>query len=166
MKWFSNSNARNVIIAASVAAITALVMTTAPALAGNSAPNATPSPVIISGHRSLAVINGPTTIARLALPAGSWTIFAKADVSTVSGPVELHCKLKAGNSSDHTDTELENGGTAATTENFVLNVVHKFARASAALLSCDSAGVVVNVSSIRMTAIKAGKLTIETLMLV
>src|SRR5262249_31405720 len=150
MKWFSGSNARTTIIAAGVAAVTALVMTTAPALAGNSAPNATPSPVIISGHRSLAIISRATNIARLALPAGSRPVTAKADVSTAGGgPVELHCKLKAGNSSDHTDPELESGGSGAFTENISLNVVHKFARAGAALLSCDSSGVTVDVIAIK-----------------
>jgi hypothetical protein len=164
MKW---SNARTAIVSCGVAAATAFGVAAAPALAGNRAPNATPSPVILSGTRSLAVINGSTTIARLGLPAGSWVVFAKADASTAGGgPVQLHCTLKAGSSSDHTDPELESGGTGAFDENIALNVAHKFAKAGAALLSCNSSGVTVDVVSIKMTAIKAGKLSIVSLQLV
>ena len=160
------SNVRTVLVSGGVAAVTALVMTTAPALAGGR-PGATPSPVIISGTRTLAIINGNSAIARLALPAGSWAVFVKADVSTQGGgPVQLHCTLTAGNSSDHTDPELESGGTSAFTENIALNVAHKFAKAGAALLKCNSSGVTVDVISVKMTAIKAGKLSIVKLQLV
>jgi hypothetical protein len=164
------SNVRTVLVSGGVAAVTALVMTTAPALAGSrpsATPGATPSPVIISGTRTLAIINGNTAIARLALPAGSWAVFVKADVSTQGGgPVQLHCTLTAGSSSDHTDPELESGGSSAFTENIALNVAHKFARAGAALLKCNSSGVTVDVISVKMTAIKAGKLSIVKLQLV
>jgi hypothetical protein len=164
MKW---SNARTAVVSASVAAATAFGVAAVPALAGNRAPSATPTPLIISGTRSLGIINGATTVARLALPAGSWTVFAKADVSTAGGgPVQLHCTLKAGTATDHTDPELESGATGAFDENIALNVSHKFAKAGAALLSCNSSGVTVDVISIKMTAIKAGKLSIVSLQLV
>jgi len=91
----------------------------------------------------------------------------KADVSTAGGgPVQLHYTLTAGDSSDHTDPEPESGGTAAFVENIVLNVAHKFATAGAALLSCNTSGVTVDVISVKMTAIKAGKLSIVSLQLV
>jgi hypothetical protein len=123
--------------------------------------------VILSGTRTLAIISGNTTIARMALPAGSWVVFAKADASTAGGgPVQLHCTLTAGSSSDHTDPELESGGAGAFDENIALNVAHKFASAGAALLSCNSSGVTVDISSIKITAIKAGKLSIVSLQLV
>lgn len=165
MNWL---NVRTMIVSGAVAAVTALIMTTAPALAGAPArPSATPSPVIISGTRTLGIIDGNKAVARLAVPAGSWVIFAKADVSTGGGgPVELHCTLKAGSSSDHTDPELESGGTSAFVENIALNVAHKFAKAGAALLSCNTSGVTVDVISVKMTAIKAGKLSIVSLQLV
>jgi hypothetical protein len=168
MKRLSGTNLRTAIVAAGVAAVTALALTAVPAVAGNAAaPQATPSPVIISGTRTLAIISGPTTVARLGLPAGSWIVFAKADVSTAGGgPVQLHCTLKAGSSSDHTDPELEAGGTSAFDENISLTVAHKFASANAALLSCNSSGVTVDIISIKMTAIKAGKLSIVSLQLV
>jgi hypothetical protein len=165
MNWL---NVRIMIVSGAVAAVTALIMTTAPALAGAPArPSATPSPVIISGTRTLGIIDGNKAVARLALPKGSWAVFVKADVSTQGGgPVELHCTLKAGSSSDHTDPELESGSTSAFTENIALNVVHKFARAGAALLSCNTSGITVDVTSVKMTAIKAGKLSIVSLQLV
>jgi hypothetical protein len=72
----------------------------------------------------------------------------------------------AASSSDHTDPELENTGTGAFVENIALNVAHKFASAGAALLSCNSSGVTVDISSIKITAIKAGKLSIVSLQLV
>jgi hypothetical protein len=147
--------------------MTTLVLAAVPAVAGNSAaPSATASPVILSGTRALAIISGNTTIARMALPAGSWVVFAKADVSTGGATaVELHCTLTAGSSSDHTDPELETGGTSAFNENIALNVAHKFASAGAALLSCNSSGVTVDITSIKITAIKAGKLSIVSLQL-
>jgi hypothetical protein len=163
MKW---SNARTAIVSCGVAAATAFGVAAAPALAGNRAPSATPSPVILSGTSKLAVPNGPTTIARLGLPKGSWVVFVKADVSAVSGgPVQVHCTLKAGSSSDHTDPALDDR-TGAFEENIALNVAHKFASAGAALLSCDNSGANVDVISIKMTAIKAGKLSIVSLQLV
>jgi hypothetical protein len=163
MKW---SNARTAIVSCCVAAVTALGVAAVPALAGSRAPSATATPVILSGTRTSAEINGQTTIARLGLPKGSWVVFAKADVSTAGGgPVQLHCTLKAGSSSDHTDPELESG-TGAFDENIALNVAHKFANAGAALLSCNSSGVVVDVVSVKMTGIKAGKLSIVSLQLV
>ncbi|HEX6934438.1 MAG TPA: hypothetical protein VF162_20005 [Streptosporangiaceae bacterium] len=94
-------------------------------------------------------------------------MFVKADVSTADGgPGQLHCTLTAGNSSDHTDPELESSGTGIFDENIALNVAHKFATAGAALLSCNSSGVTVDVISVKMTAIKAGKLSIVSLQLV
>ena len=163
MKW---SNARTAMVSCGVAAVTAFGVAAAPALAGNRAPSAAPSPVILSGTNKLAVPNGLRTIARLGLPKGSWVVFAKADISAVGGgPVQVHCTLKAGSSSDHTDPELEDG-TGAFDENFALNVAHKFANAGAALLSCDNSGANVDVISIKMTAIKAGKLSIVSLQLV
>jgi|SRR5215470_3259686 len=163
MKW---SNTRTAMVSCGVAAVTAFGVAAAPALAGSAAPSATATPIILSGTRAFAEINGQTTIARLGLPKGSWVVFAKADVSTASGPVQLHCRLKAGGSSDHTDPELESGAAGAFDENIALNVAHKFAHAGAALLSCNSSGVVVDVISVKMTAIKAGKLSIVSLQLV
>ena len=163
-RWIAR-NATTVIVSGAVAAAAALVLAGSPALAGKSAARAaTATPVIISGFKPLVIISGAATVATLPLPAGSWAIFAKADTTTQGGgPVELHCQLVAGTSSDHTDPELEAGGTAAFTENIALNVAHAFSAPGSAKLNCDSSGVTVDVVSIKITAIKAGTLKIVKL---
>jgi broad specificity polyphosphatase/5'/3'-nucleotidase SurE len=156
-------NAPTVIVSGAVAAATAAVLAGAPALARSTITRVTPTPVIISGSKSLAILTSAATVtvARLPLPAGSWAIFAKADTSTQGGTaVEFHCTLIAGNSVDHTDPELEQGGSSAFTENIALNVAHRFSGPGSASLVCNSSGFTVDVSSIKITAIKAGTMTI------
>jgi len=165
MKW---SNARTAIVSCGVAAATAFGVAAGPAFAGSRAPSATPSPVILSGTTKVVFANGNRPIARLGLPTGSWVVFVKADVSNLSlpgtGQVRVHCTLKAGSSTDHTDPVLDDQ-SGVFDQNIALNVAHKFAHAGAALLSCDNSGANVEVISIKMTAIKAGKLSIVSLQL-
>ena len=165
MKWPGGSNVRTAVVAAGVAAVTAVVMAGVPALAGSAASSAPTPPVIIAGAKSgVVIITGASTVARLSLPAGSWSVYAKADVSTQGGgPVELHCTLQAGSSTDLTLPQLESGGTSAFTENISLSVAHRFLSPGRAVLSCNSFGVTVDVSSIKITAIKAGTLTLVKL---
>jgi hypothetical protein len=164
MKLISGTIARAAVVSCGIAAVTAAVVTAAPALGAARRANAAASaatPVIISGFKNLATISGSATVATLPIPAGRWAIFAKADVSTQGGgPVELHCVLKAGTTADHTDPELESGGTSAFNENIALNMAHTFTGAGSAALSCDSSGVAVDVTWIKITAIKAGTLRV------
>ncbi len=153
-------NANTVIVSGAVAAVTAAVLAGAPALAGSSTTAAPTGPVVITGSKGLAIISGAATVATLTVPAGRWAIFAKADASTAGGgPVQLHCTLSAGTRVDHTDPELEAGGTAAFDENIALNVAHRFSRRGNVSLACNSSGITVDVRSIKITAIKARRLT-------
>jgi hypothetical protein len=164
MTRLTGRNATTVIVAGGVAAVTAAVMAGSPALAGKSPARAAATPLIISGSKELVILTGAATVAKLPLPAGGWAIFAKADASTQGGgPVQLHCQLKAGTSTDHTDPELEAGGSAAFDENIALNVAHKFSAPGSATLACNSSGVTVDMVSIKITAIKAGTLQIVKL---
>ncbi len=127
-------NANTVIVSGAVAAVTAAVLAGAPALAGSSTTAAPTGPVVITGSKGLAIISGAATVATLTVPAGRWAIFAKADASTA-------------------------GGTAAFDENIALNVAHRFSRRGNVSLACNSSGITVDVRSIKITAIKARRLT-------
>jgi len=159
MKTFSRTNVLTAVVSSGIAAMTALVVTGAPSAgAVRLTPSVTATPVIISGSKASVIITTTATVT-LPLPAGRWAIFAKADASTQGGgPVQFHCTLKAGTSKDHTDPELESGGSAAFDENIALNVAHKFTGAGSAVLSCNSSGVTVDLVSVKITAIKAGTL--------
>lgn len=163
MKLLSRPNLRTTIISAGVAAVTALVAAGGPALAQGSAPTTTPpSPVIVAGAKAGPVFlftASYTTLGTLHLTAGSWTIFAKAEV--VGQTVLLHCRLVAGADNDHADPQID--GSTVDSQEVALNVTHVFASAGTAVLSCNSSGVSVAISSIKMTAIKAGTLTKVTL---
>jgi hypothetical protein len=151
-------NAKTVIISGTVAACTAAVMAGAPALA-SSLRAAAPSPLIIAGSKHIDFLPGTPTVATMSLPAGSWAIFAKADLS-VGADVQMHCKLIAGNSSDQTDPQMR---FATFDQGIALNVTHRFGRPGSVKLTCDSSGVSVAVINIKITAVKAGKLTIASL---
>ncbi len=136
------------------AAVAAAVVISVPALAGNSAASA-PSPEVIFGFKNVITITGAKTIGKLSLPAGGWVIFAKADALPVSGTAQLLCKLTAGNSEDQTPPE-----PSAFLENFALSIAHTFTRPGSATLTCDSFSATVNLIKVKITAIKAGTLSV------
>lgn len=155
MTRFPARYARLLITAAAAAAVTAAVMT-APALAAGSAASA-PSPAVVFGFKNMITITGTKTIGTLRLPSGGWVIFATADARIVTGsiPVELLCTLTAGNSEDQTPPE-----PSEFLPNFALSIAHKFTRPGSAALTCDTFGATVNLIKVKITAIKAGTLSI------
>lgn len=157
MKWFSGSNVRTIVISCGVAAVTALAVAGVPALAQGSAPAATATPVIVSGvgHHTVFLSNSvPVTLGTLHLARGSWTIFAKAEVSGMTD--QLHCKLAAGSDSDVSTTNID--ASADFDEQVALNATHVFRGAGNVVFSCNSFGASEGVVNIKMTAIKAGTL--------
>jgi hypothetical protein len=157
MKWFNGSNVRTIVISCGVAAVTALAVAGVPALAQGSAPAATATPVIVSGvghHTVFLSTSGNVTVGTLHLARGSWTIFAKAEVSGATD--QLHCKLAAGSDSDLSTTNID--GTSDFDEQVALNTTHVFGSAGSAVFTCDSFGPSEAIMNIKMTAIKAGTL--------
>jgi len=158
MKWFIGSNVRTIVISCGVAAITALAVAGVPALAQGSAPAATATPVIVSGvgHHTvfLTSSSGNVTLGTLHLARGSWTIFAKAEVSGATD--QLHCKLAAGSDSDVSTTNID--ASSDFDEQVALNATHVFRSAGSAVFTCDAFGPSEAVFNIKMTAIKAGTL--------
>jgi hypothetical protein len=155
----AKSGVRTAVLSGGVAALTALAVAGAPALAQNSAPSDTPTPpVIVSGvgHSTVFLSTATfTTLGKLHLGAGSWTVFAKAEVTGQT--VLLHCRLTAGTDSDLIDPSID--GSTVYSQEVTLNVTHVFASAGNAVFACNSSGVSVAANQIKMTAIKAGKLT-------
>src|SRR5262252_6385704 len=97
MKPFSRTNVVTAVVSSGIAAMTAIVVSGAPSAgAARLTPAVTATPVIISGSKASVIVTTTATVT-LPLPAGRWAIFAKADANTQGGgPVEFHCKLKAG----------------------------------------------------------------------
>jgi hypothetical protein len=158
MKWFNGSNVRTIVISCGAAAVTALAVASVPALAQGSAPAATATPVIVSGvgHHTvfLTSSSGNVTLGTLHLARGSWTIFAKAEVSGATD--QLHCKLAAGSDSDLSTTNID--GASDFDEQVALNATHVFGGTGSVVFSCNGFGASEGIFNIKMTAIKAGTL--------
>jgi hypothetical protein len=155
-------NARTVIVAGGVAAVTAAVMAGAPAMARIATASATPSPVIISGFKDgpVSISNASQNVlARLRLPQGSWAIFGKAWVDDVGIAVDMDCRLVAGGDFDQARAALSQGVGAPSDETIAMNVVHRFGSPGMVKFECKSFGAAVDVNFIKITAIKAGQLT-------
>jgi hypothetical protein len=157
-------NAKTVAVAGAVAAVTAAVMSGAPALAGAaSSVSAAPSPVIVAGFKNGPVDvtgSGLHTVATMHVPAGSWAIFAKAWVLNLSSSyVEPDCRLVAGGASDSSRPLIEPNGQSASAATLAFNVIHKFTSAGTAKVECNAFGTDIQINMIKVTAIKAGKLT-------
>lgn len=164
MKWFSGSGVRTAIISGGVAAATALVITGSPALAQRSAPTASGAPIIVTGSSGTKTVflgghGNFVTLGKLRLASGGWTIFAKAEVSGQTD--QLHCRLVAGNNSDAVDPQIE--GSTVFDQEVALNVAHVFRSAGSVTFACNSSGASEALNNIKMTAIKAGTLTIVRL---
>jgi hypothetical protein len=162
MRGAFSRNAKTALISAAVAAVTAAVMAGAPALARNTVARTAPSPVIVAGFKNGPVAltgSGLTTVAKLHVPSGAWAIFAKAWILNLSSStLEPDCRLVAGSSSDNSHPSLgPNTSTPATA--LALNVVHRFKAASTVTMKCNSFSFPMDVIQIKITAIKAGKLT-------
>jgi hypothetical protein len=163
MKRFSGSGVRTAVISGGVAAVTALVITGSPALAQRSAPTAGGTPVIVTGAGNHTVFLGGhsnyVTVGTLHLVSGSWTIFAKAEVEGVTD--RLHCKLSAAGNSDAVNPQIDE--SAVPDQEVVLNMAHVFRSAGNVVFACNGSGFDMAVFNIKMTAIRAGTLTMVRL---
>jgi len=158
-----SGNAKTAAVAAAVAAVTAAVMAGAPALARNVAARAAATPVIVAGFKNGPVSvtgSGLKTIATMHVPAGRWAIFGKAWLLNLDD-VDLapDCRLVAGTSSDSARGGLGHNHNDVNTMNVSLNVIHTFRTAGTVTMKCNVFNVHVQANSIKITAIKAGKLT-------
>jgi hypothetical protein len=169
MKLKSRWTTKSVLVPAAVAAVTAAVMAAAPALAQSPAHRpaqaAAAVPVIKTGWKNgpVAVGTSATTVASMPLAQGSWAIFAKAWLHGGSNPSLVTCNLTAGADYDNATTALETGASSAYAEPIALNVGHKFASAGSVTLACTNSSGTVSANYIKITAVKAGTLTIVKL---
>ena len=169
MNLTSRWNMKSILVPAAVAAVTAAVMAGAPALAqspAHGAAQAAATPIIKTGFKNGPVtVTGSTlkTVASMSLGAGNWAIFAKAFLHGGAAPSVVTCQLTAGADFDPADAALETGPSTAFEQTIALNVAHKFATAGSVTLACKSPGTTVSVNFIKITAIKAGTLTIVQL---
>jgi hypothetical protein len=164
MKRFSSSGVRTAIISGGVAAMTALVITGSPAFAQRSAPAVGGTPIIVTGSSGAKTVflgghNNFVTLGKLRLATGGWTIIAKAEVSGETD--QVHCRLAAGGNSDAVDPQID--GSTVFNQEVVLNVAHVFRSAGSVTFACNGSGASEALNNIKMTAIKAGTLTMVRL---
>jgi hypothetical protein len=156
-------NAKTAVISAAVAAATAAVMAGAPALARTTVARAAPSPVIVSGFKNGPVLvtgSGLKTIATMHVPSGHWAISGKAWALNLGSVfLEVDCRLVAGTSSDSSRPVVGPNGQNVSAATLAFNVIHTFKTAGTVTVRCNSFGVSLQVNQIKITAIKAGKLT-------
>jgi hypothetical protein len=132
-----------------------------------------PRPVVVAGNRVGPVdVRGGNvfgTIASMNLAAGAWSILAKAEVVNTTSEATtvrlVHCRLVAGSDADQVQLNPVGAGADSGEQMIVLNVVHRFAGAGIVRLQCsaDAATGDIEASLIRVTAVKAGRLTQETI---
>jgi len=109
MRGIVGQNARTIVTSAIVAAVTAAVMATVPALARPAAPAGNSIPFIDSQSKSLVTLNSSAAKAAftVTLPAGNWTIFLRADASTLGATADqINCELVAGKQTNSTPLQL------------------------------------------------------------
>jgi hypothetical protein len=156
------------------AAVVAVTLGTAlgpPAVARPGRP--LPPPVVVAGNRvgPVDIHGGNTfgTIGTLHLPAGAWSVVAKALVVNTTGSIfTVHvttCRLVAGSDRDRVQLAPLGGGVDSSEQVAVLNVVHRFAAAGLARLQCaaDAATGDLQATFVRMSALRAGRVTVETI---
>jgi len=119
-------------------------------------------------HDAPVTITGPAVVPvlTLALPAGSYAISAKTWlINNHSGPIptsDLECYLVAGGDTDtvQTSTTKADGGLTAPNRVAVsLQVLHTFASAGNAVLSCTGFGVSSAANQSKITAVQVGSIS-------
>lgn len=102
-------------------------------------------------------------IASLELPRGRWAILAKLNPVMVdfSDTGFVRCRLEAGSDEDRTEHTIFDISTTQSRLVLGLQIVHNFPRpgGGAARLRCESSVQEVEARFIRITAVKAGRLT-------
>src|SRR5262249_2991578 len=103
---------------------------------------------------------GQHTVATMHVPAGSWAIFAKAWVLNLSGNfVQVDCRLVAGAAQDASRPVVAPNGLNVSAATLAFNVIHKYTTAGTATVECNAFNTDIQLNQIKITAIKAGKLT-------
>lgn len=102
--------------------------------------------------------NLTTPIAALDVPKGKYMIVGKAQLFlNVNTPVDIHCRLQAGGDFDEARMTLEaNSGGVINHGTIPFNLVHTFASPGTIEVFCNSFGVDVDVSWIKITATRVG----------
>lgn len=166
MRLFGNGVVRTAVISAGVAAVTAAVLAGGPALANN-AGTSPAGPAVVTGFRAGPVnFTAKATLGTLNLKAGNWVIVAKAWLVTngSSSNVFMDCLLTAGKNSDEVRPTIPPGNIQQAGQAITLNLVHSFSGSGGNVaFTCDSFGAAIQANGIRITAIKAGTVTSETL---
>ncbi len=117
-----------------------------------SADTATAAGTAYSTHfeSALSLSGTPTTVASLALPAGSYALSAKAQVDTLSGSDIVECDLVAGT---NTDRSFVQGGASHESQILTNSLVTQLAAAGSVQLSCNAI-TGGTLSQVRLTAIQ------------
>ncbi|MFI7029559.1 hypothetical protein ACIBK1_12745 [Microbispora rosea] len=137
------------------------------AAASGTAESATPGPAAVYSGWKNNFSTGKTApgqqkqIARLFLPAGSYTVFAKLNLEppvTEGYPAIVKCYLRAG---DDNDYAVATQDPVLASVPMSLNVVHTFTAGGQVVLSCGSLGssATTELSMIKITAIRASSLS-------
>jgi hypothetical protein len=139
-----------------------------------SSPNSTST--VMAPHVYVASHNGdirlpfsqPATIGHLNLPAGAFTVTAKAWMTSVAGlgNSAVYCTLSLGSKSDQVLADAQDGGVSSEpirNEALYLTVSARVGKASQVKLSCvNSGGGNTDLKFIKITAIKVGGVTQTT----
>jgi hypothetical protein len=117
-----------------------------------SADTATAAGTAYSTHfeSALSLPGTPTTVASLALPAGSYALSAKAQVDTLSASDIVECDLVAGT---NTDRAFVQGGDTHESQILTNSLVTQLAAAGPVQLSCNAI-TGGSLSQVRLTAIQ------------
>jgi hypothetical protein len=129
----------------------------------------TPLRVFIASHDAAIFVpfRSPTTLGRLALPAGNYIVTAKAWMQNQArrGNSAVRCKLTLGSKFDQSQSDAQDGNASTGPEpvrNGVMNLTLTIGirNANTARLSCQNlGGGSTSLRFIRITAIKVGTIT-------
>jgi hypothetical protein len=122
-------------------------------------------PVIVTAHTTAPVdVSGSNTLGSVAtvqLPKGPWFVMADLWALDTASAARVECDLSMGSDTDQSEVGLGASGAERDREPMGLSVVHAVAATATAKLQCDSTGSTgdVTANDVRITAIKAGKLS-------
>ena len=149
-----------------LAAIRAGRLTTIALGSGTSTTTGQGSPIVVAARRrgAVPVPSGAFgSMATIHLSHGGWAIFAKLDVDRSSGtsPSVLNCRLAAGGDFDQVELGVGSAPPPPDRPIPLMGMVHTFddQQGGPVELRCRRSGAPLEASFIRLTAIKAGRLT-------
>ena len=144
-----------------MAAPLVVVLVAGLALADTSPAAAANGPTVITGSK-FGPLNVPSpkvrTLARLALPKGRWYVTATADLYATAR-AGVNCRLKLGKRSDRVSATPGSGADAGFAVAMLLTVAGPLKDASRAALKCVGESPGVQISDIKISAVRVGRLT-------